>query len=1205
MNRSSLDRSTLLSGRLPLSSWLPLLILLGGVLWLGVMAHHDDKVDQRALARLNNLLKADHQVDKEVLRLRYGLRRTYDPLLAELDYIGHQVSRLKAEAALRHADMGQEYLQSLQALQSAYRGKLALSEDFSSDNALLRNSTLYLPDAVTDFESSLSDTPADQALRATLLRLSQALLAPSMPHAELPRVAESLATELGRVSTEAPGRDNLQRLLQHTELIMRYAPAVDEQLQQLLASPLQASIRDSRAALQALTSKVAEKRKTYNLMLLLVSAVLVLYLAVLFRRLQRAATELSGSNSELEQQVQQRARAQAVLGSQNEILDAMVHKQPLPEVLRQLCLNMEKLAPESMASVMLADKRGEFLGNGVAPSLPHEYASALTSLPIQADRGSCGTAAHCKQPVYASDIANDPRWQAFEQLARENNIHACWSTPFFSGSGQVLGTFALSYHQTKSPTEDEKALLHTAADLATIAVEAHYADQSLIASRERFRHIFENVPVSLWEQDYSVVKQLLDELRTQGVSDFPHWLQQHPDRVEHMRDQIGMHRVNAATLKMFRADDLKTLATNRVKLLTDGSMDSIRDRIAAMAEGKEFYQGESRYRTLAGDEITVMINIAFPVESGDFSRVLVSVLDITPLKQAEIELEEAKDRAETTLNSITDGVFTTDVDGLITSLNPTAQKLVGWPGSEALGQPLTDVLNLVDQWTHQPLLAPVEQSLHEQRVIELDDHIVLLDRSGRDASVEISAAPLRCKRAQAQGNVVVVRDVTETRRLARDLVHQASHDPLTGLINRREFEERLKVALAAAHSDQRVHALCFLDLDQFKIVNDTCGHVAGDELLKRLSHRLRTKIRGRDTLGRLGGDEFAVLLEDCPLERAEEIAEDLRDSVREFRFSWEGRKFELGVSIGLTAITDRAESTARLLSEADVACYTAKDLGRNRVHLFQPEDQETEQRYRELQWAADITNALEQNRFQLFCQRLQPLTGSDINPHYEVLLRLRDVEGNEVMPGAFIPAAERFNLMQSIDRWTITSTFAWYAKHRTLVTRSGVNLAINLSGNSLSREGLVPFILEQQREHRIPAERFCFEVTETAAIGNLALAAEFIRQLKEHGFLFALDDFGTGLSSFAYLKNLPVDYLKIDGAFVRDMLTDPADEAMVRAINQIGHTMGKKTIAEWAESDAIVSRLQDLGVDYAQGYAVGRPCPIDGLLVELAIGRRK
>ncbi len=545
-----------------------------------------------------------------------------------------------------------------------------------------------------------------------------------------------------------------------------------------------------------------------------------------------------------------------------------------------------------------------------------------------------------------------------------------------------------------------------------------------------------------------------------------------------------------------------------------------------------------------------------------------------------------------TLQSIGDAVITIDAQGHIQYLNPVAETLTGWTLSEARGSFLGIVFAVRNEPSDQPALDRVAKSLASHVTVRLGPDFVLISRNGLEYLIEGSASPLSGKTGANQGVVLVFRDVSESRRMLQELAHHASHDALTGLKNRREFDRRLEQAIASSKDHDARHALCYMDLDQFKLVNDTAGHNAGDELLRQITHLLRNSIRDRDTLARLGGDEFGLLLDNCPLAKAQKIAQKLVGAVREFRFVWEGRIFQIGVSIGVVPITAATESVGQLLSQVDVACYTAKDLGRNQVHVYHRQDGEPARRHNEIRRAAELRETLEQGRFCLYSQPIVALAPATYpSAHCELLLRLVGTEGELLLPQAFIPAAERYGLMAAIDRWVIHTVL--HGCSGAFGARPDLELAINLSGNSLSDESLLDFIQQQLATSALSPRQICFEITETAAIQHLHRAGHLIAELRTLGCRFALDDFGSGLSSFTYLKQLPVDYLKIDGAFVRDIAEDIIDHAMVAAINQIGHTMGIQTIAEWAESDAIVEQLRSLGVDYAQGYAMGPPTPLE------------
>lgn len=570
---------------------------------------------------------------------------------------------------------------------------------------------------------------------------------------------------------------------------------------------------------------------------------------------------------------------------------------------------------------------------------------------------------------------------------------------------------------------------------------------------------------------------------------------------------------------------------------------------------------------------------------------LIRMLRMRERRVADARYQE-QERARVTLHSIGDAVITVDGDQRIDYLNPVAEALTGWTLAEARGQPLPRVMQLIDETTLESVASPMAQALRDNEVSVLADHVALMRLDGTTIAIDDSAAPIHDRQGRVIGGVLVFHDVTVARSMAQRITWAATHDTLTGLVNRREFESRVDAALASARNSAQHHVLLYMDLDQFKIVNDTAGHAAGDGLLKQISMVLQEHLRASDTLARLGGDEFGVLLDGCPLDRAELIAADLLAAVRNFRFNWEGKAFTVGISIGVVAIDSDSASRTEIFSVADASCYAAKEQGRNRAFVFHRADVDIAERRRDMDWAGRLGRALEENRFALYYQPYRALAAGDPGAkHIEILLRLIDEDGKVVLPGSFVPAAERYGVMPAIDHWVIRTAFSRY---HDLTAQLGAPLicAINLSGTSLNSEGLLGFIREQARVHQIPRGAVCFEITETAAINNLRRATQFIKEVKDLGFRFALDDFGSGTSSFGYLKNLPVDYLKIDGSFVQDIADDPLDRAMTETINRVGHIMGLKTIAEFAETEAVIGELRAMGVDFAQGYGVQKPQPL-------------
>jgi len=577
---------------------------------------------------------------------------------------------------------------------------------------------------------------------------------------------------------------------------------------------------------------------------------------------------------------------------------------------------------------------------------------------------------------------------------------------------------------------------------------------------------------------------------------------------------------------------------------------------------------------------------------------------ILQAKQSEEALFEEKEKAQITLASIGDGVITTNAQGEIEYLNPVASKLTGWHIEEAKGLLLNQVFCLVDENDKQPIEFPIQLCL-TGNIIKLPEHTntVLIHRDRQHFfAIEDSAAPIKDKQGNIIGVVLVFHDVTENHKMNQQLAYQAKHDALTHLFNRHEFHLRLKTLLNQWHSQSSTqHSLMFLDLDQFKTVNDTCGHEAGDELLKDVALLLDKIIKNahtytQATLARLGGDEFGLLLENCDLENAKKLANTLCEAIQNLKFYWEDeqqvnskRVFNIGVSIGLVPVSAQTVNDKSLLAMADAACYAAKNAGRNNVHVYKDTDL-----IDEIEWVSLLNCSLESlDGFKLFYQPIVKTnifgTGIQDEVWYEVLLRMHTPKGHIVPPGAFLSTATRYTLMASLDKWVLNASLAWL-QHRDLSQFKLLN--INISGHSLNDKTFINHIVERLSHPDVPANKLCFEITEATAITNFSNTVKFITELKKLGCRFALDDFGSGMSSFSYLKNLPVDFIKIDGGFIKGMVKDKIDFAVVRSINDIAHEMNLCTIAEFVETEEIFHCLQEIKVDYVQGYWIGKPQPL-------------
>ncbi len=582
-----------------------------------------------------------------------------------------------------------------------------------------------------------------------------------------------------------------------------------------------------------------------------------------------------------------------------------------------------------------------------------------------------------------------------------------------------------------------------------------------------------------------------------------------------------------------------------------------------------------------------------PMPDGSY-RWQANVTDVTDRRAAEATLHAERERALVTLASIGDAVITTDADGLVTYLNPVAEDLTGWTAAEARGLAVDDVLQIYSEATGAPVESPARRCLREGRPVGLSHHTALRDRTGRSLSIEDSSAPIRDAQGEVLGAVLVFHDVSDTKAMTLALAHQASHDALTGLVNRTEFERRLNAALADAR-DGAPAAVLYLDLDQFKVVNDTDGHIAGDALLCALAGVLQAEVRSTDSVARLGGDEFGIILVDCPEDHALDIAEGLCTTVASERFEWEHRQHRIGVSIGLVSLDPDSGTAADVLRIADGACYLAKEAGRGRVHVAHGGDERARRRHGEISWVRRLREVIEHGDLVLWAQAILPARPGEEAPSVEILLRLTDESGRLAAPGEFLPAAERYQLAGALDRAVVGAALRWFAERPAVLDRIDC-CSINLSAESIGDGETIPVIVGLLDELGLDGKHFCFEVTETTAIADLEDTGHFLGLLRARGCTVALDDFGVGLSSFGYLRTLPVDLLKIDGSFVRRVLQDPVDEVMVRSIHEVGHLLGKRTVAEYVEDDAIRTAVTAIGVDLVQGFGVGRPAPLDEVL---------
>ena len=754
--------------------------------------------------------------------------------------------------------------------------------------------------------------------------------------------------------------------------------------------------------------------------------------------------------------------------------------------------------------------------------------------------------------------------------------------------------------------------------MATHGQQSQFDGESL--DLRHMPSLFEHAPVAIWEEDWSGAKPLIEQLRKADHADVEAYLLANPTLTRQIAAAAKILDFNQAAVDMYgaptRADFIAFVGQH---LYTTGEYGAFCKTVAELCRGEVSFTVYAWEVTCDQRDIYISDTVYLPDAYQDgWQRVIHVTEDITAARQAENALRASEEKYRSLFDLAPISIWEEDwsqckpdIDALATSYPDEVERY------------LVEHPELVHKLERQIRIIDFNQStLNMYRANSRDE---LWNATRADFSAEDRFAR-NCHRFAAlvrgenrvvtqgwefdlQGNSLYVRDtviippdnsgdwsrvvrtqedITENQRLAERIAYQVSHDALTGLVNRLEFEQRLKRLLDSAQRKLATHAFCYIDLDEFKLVNDSGGHMAGDELLRVLSQYLSERVRKRDTLARLGGDEFGLLMENCSLDHAQRIADNLRQAIVDFQFAWKKVRFNISASIGLVEIHADSIDTTSVMSAADAACYAAKYQGRNRVYVYHIDDTEVARHRGEMRWANLIEKAILEQRFELVRQPIVSLKNDDLGNFYELLLRMRDDDGSLIPTGIFLPAAERFNLATKLDQWVLQRALEWLADQPNQCAELFA-CSINLSGQSLTNDDLLPSLKERLLKTGVAPEKLCFEVTETAAISNIVKAAKVISGLRSLGCLIALDDFGTGLSSFSYLKNLDVDFLKIDGSFVRNLVRDPIDLAMVKSINDIGHVMGKATVAEYVEDELTLQRLKSIGIDYAQGSFFGEP----------------
>ena len=1119
------------------------------------------------------------KLHRDILRYRNNQIRQYDTL----NETAHQISGLNDNlSSPANTNENRQLGEMLAVLKNSLVNQADLIEDFKTNNAVLQNSLYYYSRLHTEIQTDSNATSNNVVSAALLGQLSTLILEYTRePEHE---TALKIYPLLDKLNVR-PGSE-FNTLINHSLVIIERLPVIDGIIDAFNSLDIERQINNVEHLLSEYQARLDQHTRIYNSLLFFSSLYLLAYLVYMFLILKQNKNTLEISNQKLNKEVEERTKTEKTLYRLVKETSSINDKDFVKNIL--LALHKSLGYRYAYVSLVQEDNAHEATILGLIDNGNYQL-----NINYNIVDTPCEEVLKHGRLVHNRDFQNYfPDW---------NNSYISHAESFIGitikDENKVIGLLAVADDKAINNTNLAEHILSLAASRTSAELLRHVA----LADSDRYHTGLESIDSWLLE----LISCAGDtELFYKKVCKAAREIANAPMAMIPLLDESGVNYIYTAASGRKSGDLIGTSHALGDGGLCGWSMsnrkavciDDINTDIRARRQHINQYHVKTAYVTpiylngVVFGAISVFRD-AMPFDHVDkqlvnqfAQRVQLAIANMHLVNDIATE----KERAEFTLHSIGDAVITTDTDGNIEYMNHIAERLTGWHLHTVHKHPVQTVFRILDQDTREPMHNVIEACLTEGTSIS-KSMTILVSNNGSERSIESSMSPIMNRTGSVEGAVIVFHDETERRRMENIIHHQATHDSLTGLINRHQFNFELKEQIHHARTHDTKHVLCYLDLDRFKTVNDTCGHAAGDELLKQISSRLHTIIRSGDILGRLGGDEFGLILQNCPVNIASEIAEKIIHSISSYDFNWDGNNFTIGVSIGIVPITAQTANVNEVMKHADAACYTAKDQGRSRTYVYDQQENELIQHHEEFHWASRISDALEQDRFRIHAQPIYPLDPASNNIMFiEILVRMEDENGYLNPPASFIPAAERYNLMGAVDQHIIRETFKFITNNNI----EDICFSINLSGNSLNDDNLSFFIQQCIYEFEIPADLICFEISETTAITNLIKTRKLIEELQTEGFKFALDDFGSQMSSFSYLKNLPVDYLKIDGSFVRDMVHSKIDHAMVAAINQVGHTMAIKTIAEFVENDSILEKLQYLGVDFAQGFGISRPRPL-------------
>ena len=1165
------------------NQWLGFALLISIISFFFYKSIFSDIPLNEALNTIDEIQDLQVQLHRDLLRYRSNQIQQYDTLNKTLTALDSNISSLSHSQAAKD-EVG---IESIILLENQITHQSTLVEDFKTHHSILQNSLLYIFHASTELYSSRPKKQSKEQLRITAELLTLLLEYNENPEHNIANKIYPLIDSLNH----QPDTDT-NALINHSLMIIERLPEIDEILKRFNSLNVENKIISLKNSVTELRNKQSNYAQTFNILLFLSTIYLIFYIIYIFITLRKNEEALSSSNAKLNDEVELRTKTE--------------------KALFQL-VNIDKKSAENK------DDRILFLLNALCQALNVEYAyiSKINTTNLNAE--ILGVLDH---DIFNSNIHYPLKDTPCEEIIKNGRlVHNRDFSNYFPDSNNMLFKNAVSFIGVSLKDKKENVI-----GIIAIASKSPIADTNLaeniltIATSRAIIELERQIDINnnkRYQQGLELIDDWIARLITEGYDEnafFKNICRAAQEITKTQlaafpvinRDKTTYHFLSTSGSQAKRLENIKqdindgslcawTILNNKSLVINNIDSDpratkglpkqfNIRSALLTPVTLKDKpYGAIAVFRTYDEfDQIDeqLMSQFSQSVQMAIINMQLVS------------DMKSERERAEVTLHSIGDAVITTNINGEIEYMNHVASSLTGWTIEDAKNKPVQDIFRIEDLDTGEPIHDVVMSCLDDGITINKST-LSLIDKDGHKKYIESSISPILKTSGKAEGVVIVFHDETQRRQLESTIKHQAAHDPLTDLLNRDAFDIELSDHVYDAKNNNKNHVLCYLSLNRFKLINDTAGHHAGDQCLIQVSSLILSCIRNDDILSRLGGDEFGLILKNCTHKSVLKISDNISKAISNMAFSWDGCEYKISASIGINPLDKNSLDATDAIRKADLACYTAKDQSKNNIYVYEEQDSELIKRQEETFWATRITNAIDNNRLRLYAQAIIPLKNKQ--PHYkhvEILVRLLDEDNQLIAPNAFIPAAERYNLMNLVDRKVIYETFLFIKKYSEK-DDNNTHYSINLSGNTLGDEDIVNYIQTMVDKFEIDTKTICFEITETIAIKNLHYAKSLIKDLKSMGFKFALDDFGSGLSSFQYLKNLPVDFLKIDGNFVADMVNNNIDHAMVAAINQVAHTMGIQTIAEYVENDQIIKKLQDLNVDFGQGYGIEQPKPIE------------